>query len=307
MKVLGIGEIVLDKTILLDSYPAEDSKVQPKKVTFSLGGPVPAALILLSRLGQDCKLVCSVGDDDAGAKLKTILKQDNVQLLPQKQKMTKVNTILTSQANGSRTIIRSEVRHSQLQAISAELIHEADMILFDRHEPKLFEYVLLHKRPETRIIVDPSTEVSNKTIKMLQSAHTPIVPIEYVQKYCRHDDMQTSLRKLYEAFGQTLVITAGEYGSLVYDGQELKIFPSFDIQSVDALGAGDIYRGAFSYGLMQQWEIERIVEYSNAVAALQCTRVGNNTAIPTKREIEEFMQTASKRIVQLEQVLARYW
>jgi sugar/nucleoside kinase (ribokinase family) len=77
----------------------------------------------------------------------------------------------------------------------------------------------------------------------------------------------------------------GEYGSGVWDNNSFTIHPSIPVKVVDTLGAGDIYRGGFAYGLLQRWNIHECAQFANIVAALQCTKRGNSTAIPTKSEI----------------------
>jgi len=303
MKVLGIGELVLDKSCHLERFLREDYKVQPSKVTYSVGGPVASALILLSKLGIECNLVASIGNDDIGRKVRGLIKNESIQLIPKFQKQTKVNTVLLNKSIGSRTIIRSEVRHSQIKIISKRLIKESDLIIFDRHEPEAFKYVCEHKRNDTIVIVDPSSEVSSKTLKMLQMSSFPVVPVESLLKIRRHKNKLLNLKHLYKLTNKIVIVTAGPQGSMIFDGKKIKVMPAYNIKTVDTLGAGDVFRGAFGYGLLQKWSIYKTVEFANCAAALQCTRIGNGTAIPDKNEIDAFMNSTSQKEVTVSQIL----
>lgn len=282
MKILGIGETVLDKSMLIKGYAKEGSKTNASCELISLGGPVPTALILLARLGASCCLVSTVGKDSEGEVIKAILKSEQVKLITTPTPTSKVNLVLTNSENGSRTIIKSTAIHNKITNIAPQLIREADLILFDRHEPKAFDLVLKHKRPETKIIVDPSTEVSPNTIKMLEHSSMPIIPIEI------YEEILTKLGP------SKLVITAGGAGSYLLDKKEFKHVPSYKVKVADTLGAGDIYRGAFAFGVLKKWGVLRCVKFANLVSALHCTKTGNGTAIPTKKEILEFKKIASQ-------------
>ncbi|MGK7946127.1 MAG: adenosine kinase [Microcystaceae cyanobacterium] len=44
-------------------------------------------------------------------------------------------------------------------------------------------------------------------------------------------------------------ITQGAKGSVIFDGQEMLEIPAFPVEAVDTVGAGDMYAGAFLYGI----------------------------------------------------------
>ena len=46
------------------------------------------------------------------------------------------------------------------------------------------------------------------------------------------------------------------------------------VNCVDTTGAGDVFHGAFCYAVLQQMPIAEALEFSNAMAALNCTAIG---------------------------------
>lgn len=67
-------------------------------------------------------------------------------------------------------------------------------------------------------------------------------------KMAKTEDLTTAieyLKKLSKGFA----ITQGAKGSLIFDGQEMLEIPSFPVKAVDTVGAGDMYAGAFLYGI----------------------------------------------------------
>ncbi len=292
MKVLGIGEVVLDKINVLSGFPKDGEKIQTKRSLCSIGGPTPTSLILLSRLGVDCTFICSIANDEAGKIIKKKLKKENVNLIIQKQKRTKTNTVIINSQTGSRTIIRDNFFHKPLENIPFKLINSSSLIFLDRHEPKAFAEIVSKKSPRTKIIIDPSTEVSPKTLQMIKDADYPIIPMETLEKVDPNKDLLTNLKLICQLAQKPIIITAGEKGSFVYDGKKTKFFPAYQIKVADTLGAGDIFRGAFSYAVLKKWSLSKSCLFANRVAALQCSKIGNGTAIPTKQEIVRFKKIA---------------
>ncbi len=302
MKVLGIGEVVLDRSIQLKDFLNEGEKVDPDLITYSVGGPVASALILLSKLGLECSLITSIGKDRAGDIITETLASGQIKLVPHIQDVTKVNTVLINRINGSRTIIKDRVTHKPITNIPIELIESADLIVSDRHEPKAFQKAIYKKNDETKVVVDPSTEVSPKTLGMLRNSDYPIVPIETLTKLTKQTAPYQGLQHLYALLQKPIVVTAGELGSFLYDGQDIQLAPAYDIDPVDVVGAGDVYRGAFGYGLLQGWDLPTTLSYANKVAALQCTKVGNGSAIPGPYEIDYFEKHTTLKHITVDQL-----
>ena len=291
-KVLGIGEIVLDKVHQISNFPDEGEKIEASSSILSLGGPVPIALILLSRLGMECTLVASVAHDEAGNMLSTILAKEHVHFIKRMKSHTCVNTVLVNKDTGARTIIKDIQIKDGLKTVPKELVQSADCIMCDRHEPTAVSEVIKNKRQETHIIMDPSTDYSPTTLELLKKMDVPIIPVETLSLLFPREKIQSSAKKLSLFLKKKIVVTIGKYGSAISDGKQFTVCPPVPITSVDSLGAGDVFRGGFACGLLNGWDIYSCTHFANVVAGLQCTKVGNSTAIPTKKEIINFQKSS---------------
>ena len=49
----------------------------------------------------------------------------------------------------------------------------------------------------------------------------------------------------------TFAITRGKHGAIVYDGENMIEIAGHPVDAIDTLGAGDLFAGAFMYGLSQ--------------------------------------------------------
>jgi len=85
--------------------------------------------------------------------------------------------------------------------------------------------------------------------------------------------------------------TMGEHGSLARcGGREIRT-AAFQVPCVDTTGAGDVFRGGFAAACLKSpdVDIEDVLEYANAVAALNCRALGARGAIPTAQEVEDLL------------------
>jgi len=69
-------------------------------------------------------------------------------------------------------------------------------------------------------------------------------------------------------------VTLGARGSLVFDGQVLHEIPAAPAKPIDTLGAGDMYAGAFLYGLTQGYSFLDAAALANVTSAYVVTQYG---------------------------------
>ena len=59
---------------------------------------------------------------------------------------------------------------------------------------------------------------------------------------------------------------------------------------IDTTGAGDVFHGAYIYGLYKNWELPKILKFASATAALKCRGLGGRV-IPDLSEVENLINT----------------
>ncbi len=80
-------------------------------------------------------------------------------------------------------------------------------------------------------------------------------------------------------------MTLGHDGALAYDGSEWWYSPGFEVSCMDTTGAGDVFHGAFCYGVLAGSDWGAVLEFANAAAALNCTAFGARGKIASLHEI----------------------
>ncbi|MBK1642310.1 adenosine kinase [Chromatium okenii] len=91
------------------------------------------------------------------------------------------------------------------------------------------------------------------------------------------DDLTTTVAAL-KHISTTFAITRGAQGALVWDGQQLLEIPAVPVTAIDTLGAGDLFAGAFLFGLSQGWNYERAGALAVTAAAQLVTQFGPRLA-----------------------------
>jgi sulfofructose kinase len=91
-------------------------------------------------------------------------------------------------------------------------------------------------------------------------------------------------------------MTLGADGSLARVEGRFVYSPGFIVECVDTTGAGDVFHGAFCYALIESMPVREALEFSNAMAALNCTALGARGHIASLAEAEAFARSAERRV-----------
>ncbi|MDP3321902.1 MAG: PfkB family carbohydrate kinase, partial [Bosea sp. (in: a-proteobacteria)] len=86
-----------------------------------------------------------------------------------------------------------------------------------------------------------------------------------------------------------LAVTLGREGVLFIEDGAVAHLPAFAIETVDTLGAGDVWHGAFALALAEGQSERAAIRFASAAAAIKCTRFGGRAGAPERAEIEAFL------------------
>jgi len=83
------------------------------------------------------------------------------------------------------------------------------------------------------------------------------------------------------------VVKQGPKGVLAATRDERVEVPPHPVEVVNGLGAGDAFGGALCHGLLEGWDLRRILEFANVAGAIVASKLECSTAMPTSAEVEE--------------------
>jgi sugar/nucleoside kinase (ribokinase family) len=123
-----------------------------------------------------------------------------------------------------------------------------------------------------------------------------IASSEFPSAWTGVNDPFGALATLQKEYGMKVAaMTLGSHGSLARLDGKFYYAPAYAVNCVDTTGAGDVFHGAFCYAVLQRMPIGEALEFSNAMAALNCTALGARGGIRPENEVRALMRRAERR------------
>jgi len=144
------------------------------------------------------------------------------------------------------------------------------------------------------VSLDAGTLV-NGIDKLLELSDIIIASEKFAERYTGLSQPEESVKLFFDANCKFAAVTLGARGCVGFDGTELFKLPVFKVKVVDTTGAGDVFHGAYLYGHLSGWPIERTLRFANAAGAIMCTTQIGWAGIPTREVVENFLLKQEKR------------
>jgi len=276
MKVLCIGHVTYDVMINMDDYPIENTKNRAKSVTACGGGQVSNASYLLGKWGINTHILGLVGNDDYGKEIKKELESVNVntRYLEMNGNST-ISYIIVNSKNGSRTILTYHNDDLLLHDIEEDI--NPDIILMDGYEYEM-SLKIIKKYPKAIKVLDAEKN-NEQVLNLCKLVDYVICSKPFLEKFSNiiiGDEVSIKNALVYaNNYFKNIIVTLEEDGC-AYNG---KVIPTIRVKPVDSTGAGDIFHGAFVYGLSKGWDIDKILLFANIAASLSVTRLGSRNSV----------------------------
>ena len=300
--VVGLGQNATDAVFVVRRFPALGGKERVISVSRQAGGQIASALVTCQRLSLKTRYLGKVGDDDAGRFQLESLREEGVDVQTVgvvSGAPTQFGHIIVDQATGERTVFWD--RDSRLAMTAGEMNAESILSARALHMDGCDVGACL---AAARLARSASIPVVADLDTVYSGVETLFPCIDYLlapAHFFRACDGEVAWFRALENWAKKYKMkacgaTLGRDGSLVFVEGRYIYSPGFAVQSVDTTGAGDVFHGAFIYGLLSGWPIERILEFSNAMAALNCTVHGARGGIGSEAEAVALIETGARRV-----------
>lgn len=300
--VVGLGLNATDVAIEVPRYPAFNSKVEFSSARLQAGGQVATALTVCQRLGLKTKYIGRVGDDLMGVFQLESLRPEGIDLsdvLVVADCPNQCAYIVIEEGSGERTILwrrdsRLTIRPEDLRP---DMIAGARLVHVDGHDTAAAARLAGWAR-EAGLPVTADVDNVYAGLPALLDCTTHLVSsASFPAAYTGEEDYFHALPEIQRRHpGMKLVAaTLGQDGVLALEDGQFLYAPAYAVRCRDTTGAGDVFHGAFAFGLLQGWPTLRILEFSNAVAGLNSESVGARGGIPTQAAAEALMARGERR------------
>lgn len=292
-KVIGIGHCTVDIVCPTATFPQIDTKTEIPAIAVQGGGPAANAMAALAKLGVRTALVSRLGTEILGQFARRDLLRRDVEcthLFMDQETASPLSVVITEAEKRTRTIIvyKGENREVDPRWLEEEWLATGEVLHIDGHQlPASLKAAANFKRRGKEIVFDAGNWREG-TDELLALATTVIASKTFADKLSENAD--EALAKLL-AFGPKLsAITLGAKGATAYDGERFVSSQGFVVDVKDTTGAGDVFHGAYIYGLLHGMEIPDRLRFANAAAAIKCTGVGARGTLPTAEEVFGFLR-----------------
>ena len=298
--VVGVGLNATDTLLLVPHFPPYAGKVTYTTEMVSPGGQVATALAACSRWGLRARYIGAVGDDERGRIQLASLRQAGLDLEDVEVRAGCANQsayIIIDQSTGERTILwnRPDCLALDPAAMTPEKVACGRLLHIDGHDTPAVERAAAIAREHG---VPVSVDVDNVYPgfdRVLASVDYLMGSTEFPERWTGERDPFRALEKIRGDYRMRVAgMTLGAHGALALDESGFAYSPGFVVDCADTTGAGDVFHGAFCYAVLAGMPLREILEFSNAMAALNCTRLGARGGIATLPEARALMERASK-------------
>ena len=313
MTILCLGMSTLD--ILVQGYeepPRPGTTVFAERVGMSVGGDAVNQAIALTRLGHDVQLGTVVGDDAAGAFVRTALGEARVDIRPVAVDPTLSTTtsVVLIDVEGERSFISahggSSDRYGAAHVQRDQFSHDVEVLSigsllvskeFDLDVlPDLLDWA--HERGALTIadMVTDHPDVTLDDLSEVLKRLDYLVPSEGESMHYTGKVDPRAAADVFASYGVgATVIKRGSRGAVAVQGSDEVHTSTFVVPVVDTTGSGDSFVAGFVSGLASALPLQQCLDRAAATAAISVQGLGATTNIRSLDQVDDLIARGQRR------------
>lgn len=289
-KIVVIGSINMDLVTQTQVVPRLGETVLGTSFSTTPGGKGANQAVAAARLKADVTMIGAVGNDSFGKELLSHLENQGIfteNVEPVTHKETGIASITIANHDNSIIVVpgANACVTEELIEKYEDVIAKSDTMLLQLEIPlsAVIKAAELAKKHGIRVILNPAPyqDLPEELLKLVDY----ITPNEYEAEELLK---ASNLKNLQEK----LIITRGAEGVSYFESGSEKYISSYKVEVVDTTGAGDSFNGAFAVALSEGKTLEEACSFAVAVGALAVTKLGAQSGMPTREQVEAFLTEA---------------
>ncbi len=263
------------------------------------GGKGANQAVAAARLGAEVAMIGCLGDDAYGDQLYRALQAEGIDC----QGVERV----AGESSGVALIVVDDSSQNAIVIVAGGNGHLSPAVLA-RHEHLLEQAQVvvcqLESPLETVGHVLRRAHALGKTVILNPAPATRDVPADWLplvdylvpnetesELLCRLpvDSLESAGRaaeRLREMGAGRVIVTLGAQGALLVGEGRVEHFPVARVKALDTTAAGDTFVGGFAAALARGLDEAAAIRFGQAAAAISVTRLGAQTSIPSREEVE---------------------
>lgn len=264
------------------------NKLNYKTFNQSSGGSAANTIISFRKFGGKSAYMTSLGNDDYGKIFKNEFLEHDIHLEAKiiNSMPTGVCLVLIT-PDAERTMLTALGASSQfsIENLNEEIIKNSEWIYIEGYQLSTpqsaiacLEAAKFAKKASTKTAITFSDvfiiENYRETLEQLVSFSDLIFCNEAeALSFTRTNDIESAIKILSNQVPK-FVITLGEKGSIIKWNKKLIDIPAYKVKPIDTTGAGDIYAGAFLYGIIHSGNPEKAGYMASYSSSRVITQMG---------------------------------
>lgn len=303
--IIVFGSNVLDLFFQQADLPPKDKALFVDDHIEQPGGKGANQAIAAARAGSDVKFYGALGEGGHGRQMYKNLAQNNIDIsgIQFFDMPSGLATIFVDESDGTHRIVVSQGANllAKQDFVPDKAINK-DTILLVQGELPIDETAALIKRVKAaggRTVMNFAPAIQPLSEELLTGLDVIILNEYEAEAVGNQYSMDVSDKKelaktINEKFSLTTIITLGGDGSITATNDKLFTTPALKIKPIDTVGAGDAFTGYICAALDRGETIENAVYEAGIAGSLTCTKIGAQTALPYKEDVQHEMSSSRK-------------
>jgi ribokinase len=301
-KITVIGSSNVDLVVRVPTLPLPGQTVSDGRFVEVFGGKGANQAVAAARAGGRVEFVTAVGRDDVGRRMMDHFRAQGLGL----SKALIVDdapsgtALIMCDDHGENCIAVAPGANDRLTPrhvdLAADLIGESAMVLMQMELPADTTSRALELASRAGVpVVFNYAPVRSMGVSVTKAMHVLVVNESEAGSLLGASKPQTPAEAIaaclrLRAMGpESVLVTLGPAGVCGVDGSGEFHVPARAVRAIDSTAAGDTFCGALAVAMIEGQPIREAVGFAQKAAAISVTRVGAQTSIPTRTEIDAFV------------------
>jgi len=295
--ILVVGSLNADLVVRTPRFPQPGETISGDDLQVIPGGKGANQAVAAARLGASVSMLGRVGKDNFGDFLLNNLKANHVdsQLVQRDEASTGTATIIVD-SNGQNSIVLSAGANGKVSPADVEsasfLHHKLLLLQLEIPLPTVLSAAKRAKENNLRVILNPAPAkaIPDELIALADF----IIPNETELSLPTSMDVndisstEKAARVLLQRGAKNVIVTLGSRGALIVNKDTSTHVDTYKVNVVDTTAAGDAFIGGFA-SVLDSSSLLDAVRYGCACGALATTKFGAQPSLPTKEDVEKFI------------------
>ena len=295
-KICVVGSCNIDVTFRVPRLPRPGETVPAHALHQGFGGKGANQAVAAAKLGAQVMMIARVGNDGFGAQTLDNLRGHGVDTTfvgVDPEQPTGLASIYVSDAGENCIAVaaaaNARLMPSDVQA-AADAIRRAEGLICQLETPveTAIESFRIARQAKVRTVLNPAPArpLPDELLALTDLCVPNETELELLTGRSITDAaaLESAARTLRDRGPSTVVVTLGAAGALVLTGTVTRV-PAVRVDAVDPTGAGDVFTAALAVFLAEGADLLQAVRHANVAAALSVTRLGAQSAAPTRAEV----------------------